>query len=712
MSSAGPNFVGSGVDLGAGWTSPGNVTAEDATSATFTSVCPFTTTKLRCTMGANAFSVAGFILGVLVEIKVSGADDLAGTVLFDTVTLVNGGVEMGTNQAAGNVNGTLTWYSFGGSSNLMGATLNDTIVNSSTFGVDIAFSDSTAGANGNISVDAVRITIYYAVEGPTVILKRRARQKDMGKLLKQNQTADCLYFWMFDSTDHVTGLTGLIPSAEFSKNGAAGVAASGAISQVDSTNLPGLYKIAGNATDSNTLGPLVLRATAAGADAWTDEWQVVAFDPEDAVRMGQSALPNANAGANGGVPTVDANNAVKLQTGTGANQISLTNGLVSLAYQIRENTAQAGAAGTITLDAGASATDDFYKDCWVELLSGTGAGQVRYISGYTGATKVAAVAPNWTVAPDVTSGFVVLPAAEVNASGGVTYPTNFSALAIDINGRIDLGKILGTALSETIAGQLAGGFKKWFDVTTPAYTLNNVNDAYTRIGAGGVNLTNLGDTRLAFLDAAVSSRLATVSYTAPLDAAGTAAAVLDVAASSHNTANTIGAKINSAASAGDPWATLLPGSYTAGEAGYILGNFLTADLNALLTNGTYGLSAIESLLANATFGLSALHVDITGLNNITADQVWAAATRTLTTIDKTGYKLASDGLDTVSTAAPAGVPANFREQQTMLYRRFFNKTAYNKTTGLAICYADDGTTVITTQTWSDDGTTGTQGAAA
>jgi hypothetical protein len=56
----------------------------------------------------------------------------------------------------------------------------------------------------------------------------------------------------------------------------------------------------------------------------------IAGDPSDAVRLGLTALPNAAAGANGGVPTVDANNAVKLQSGTGANQISLSSGAVTV----------------------------------------------------------------------------------------------------------------------------------------------------------------------------------------------------------------------------------------------------------------------------------------------------------------------------------------------------------------------------------------------
>ena len=55
----------------------------------------------------------------------------------------------------------------------------------------------------------------------------------------------------------------------------------------------------------------------------------VSYDPSDSVRLGLTALPNAAAAASGGLATVDANNAVKVQSGTGANQISLSSGLVT-----------------------------------------------------------------------------------------------------------------------------------------------------------------------------------------------------------------------------------------------------------------------------------------------------------------------------------------------------------------------------------------------
>lgn len=75
---------------------------------------------------------------------------------------------------------------------------------------------------------------------------------------------------------------------------------------------------------------------------------------------------------------------------------------------VRRATAQAGAASTITLDTGASATNDLYKGLTIALVGGTGAGQAREIAAYNGTTKVATVIPNWTVNPDLTTVFIVL----------------------------------------------------------------------------------------------------------------------------------------------------------------------------------------------------------------------------------------------------------------------------------------------------------------
>jgi hypothetical protein len=97
--------------------------------------------------------------------------------------------------------------------------------------------------------------------------------------------------------------------------------------------------------------------------------------------------------------------------------------------------------------------------------------------------------------------------------------------------------------------------------------------------------------------------------------------------------------------------------------------------------------------------------------DVTAYLLALATTVTAATVsDKTGYSLAAAGLDAISTTAPAGVASNFREMLVQTWRRLFKRATM---TGSELrCYADDGTTVVTTQALADDGTTQTQGAAS
>lgn len=73
---------------------------------------------------------------------------------------------------------------------------------------------------------------------------------------------------------------------------------------------------------------------------------------------------------------------------------------------LRSGTAQAGAAGSITLDSGASAIDDFYNGALV-VATLDGAVEARIITDYVGSTKVASVTPNWNTTPDSDDTFII-----------------------------------------------------------------------------------------------------------------------------------------------------------------------------------------------------------------------------------------------------------------------------------------------------------------
>lgn len=215
----------------------------------------------------------------------------------------------------------------------------------------------------------------------------------------------------------------------------------------------------------------VLTAAAINADAITDA--KVASDVTIASVTGAVGSVTGNVGGNvtGSVGSV--------ATG-GITRASLAadTGLQS----VRSNTAQAGGSTSITLDASASSTTDFYVNHLVLLTGGTGAGQARFITAYNGTTKVATVTA-WATNPDNTSTFAILPG---DAIPGATAPT----------------------------------------------------------------------------------------------AAQVADAVWDEALSGHAVSGSTGEALAAAGSAGDPWITALPGAYSSGQAGYIVGTMLDAAMSS------------------------------------------------------------------------------------------------------------------------------------
>jgi hypothetical protein len=142
---------------------------------------------------------------------------------------------------------------------------------------------------------------------------------------------------------------------------------------------------------------------------------------------------------------------------------------------LRTNTAQAGAAATITLDAGASTEDEFYAGCLIQCTNNSPAnvqGQTRKILSYDGTTKIATVNANWGTNPSNATTFDILfepgqtpmegeqPSVQVAAIGsGVIDAT---AIATDAIGSAELaasavGEIADGVWDEARAGHVAGG---------------------------------------------------------------------------------------------------------------------------------------------------------------------------------------------------------------------------------------------------------------
>lgn len=209
------------------------------------------------------------------------------------------------------------------------------------------------------------------------------------------------------STDHVTPATGKTVAVVISKAGGAfGNPSAGATNATEISN--GWYTYTPSATDSGSTGDLVVRGTSASCDDSERLLTVV-----NANTGGFAALPNAAAAAAGGLLTFgtgagqinpDGTGAVPIAQGT-AIGLAPTAGSTGEALLImdslsgRRNTATGGTATTITLDAAASTAANSYVGDEIRLLSGTGAGAVRTITGYNTGTLVATVDRAWDTNP-------------------------------------------------------------------------------------------------------------------------------------------------------------------------------------------------------------------------------------------------------------------------------------------------------------------------
>lgn len=161
---------------------------------------------------------------------------------------------------------------------------------------------------------------------------------------------------------------------------------------------------------------------------------------------------------------------------------------------------------------------------------------------------------------------------------------------------------------------------------TAVGTLNDLSYAEAQAAAAAA---------LTAYDAATGTDISSLSIPT---AADNADAVWNEATADHQTAGSTGKALTDAQAAGDPWATALPGAYSDGSAGHILGTNLDATVSSRSTltaaqvwaNGTRTLSSFGTLVADV------------------ATAVWAAVTRTITggtvstVSDKSGYSLAAD----------------------------------------------------------------------
>ena len=264
----------------------------------------------------------------------------------------------------------------------------------------------------------------------------------MALILKQSTAVDVLIGPFVDETDGKTAETGLTISqadVRLSKN------AQNMAQKNDSTSAAhdelGYYNCELDATDTNTVGTLVLAVHESGALPVRHEFQVVEeaiFDTMyadgadlesqiqtidsnvDAILVDTNELQTdwVNGGRLDAILDAIQTDTIEIQ---GSGFVSSTDSLEAIrdrgdaawtgsAATSNSGTAQAGSSTTITLESGASSVDDTYNGQLIHISSGTGVGQAKAIGDYVGSTKVATVIGTWATAPDSTSVYDVYPA--------------------------------------------------------------------------------------------------------------------------------------------------------------------------------------------------------------------------------------------------------------------------------------------------------------
>ena len=247
-------------------------------------------------------------------------------------------------------------------------------------------------------------------------------------VLKQSTSVDIRMGPFVDATDGVTPETGVTlvgaDQAEVLKaNGVATVAMGGTFAAV--TGADGWYDYTVATGDVDTVGEVVFVVQDSSVCLPV---MVRAQVVEEAI---YETIFAASADLETKLDTIDSNvDAVLVDTGTtldtklndiqGATFNTSTDSLEAIRDRgdaawtgspttSDSGTAQAGASGSITLQAGASSTDNIYNGQVCYISSGTGAGQSRALNGYTGSSKVATVITDWTIAPDNTSVYEIYP---------------------------------------------------------------------------------------------------------------------------------------------------------------------------------------------------------------------------------------------------------------------------------------------------------------
>lgn len=524
---------------------------------------------------------------------------------------------------------------------------------------------------------------------------------------------------MVDETDHVTGMAGLTLTITASKNG--GAFASITPTVTDRSN--GWYSLALTSSHTDTIGDLGLHITATGADPSDVLFQVVSAtaglagsnsDAATSSRMASYTQPTGFLAATFPATVASTTN-ITAGTITTATNVTTVNGLAAGVI-----TAASIATGAIDADALATdavteiqsglATAAALATAQADLDTITGAdgvtlatAQALYAPAKAGnqmdlvnapnATAITAIQSGLATATGVTSAFTEIKGATWS-SGTDTLEHIRNAITtvgsdVLTNGGV-LSLIAGAGFdtaTDSLEAIRDRGDAAW--ITATGFSTHSAADVVTAMGTGTFltaipwNASWDAEVQSEAADAlaAFSWSTTAVILTSAYDAAKTAASQTSV-----NTVDTVVDAIKLTTDKLDT-ALVLDG---------LVYQFTANALELAPTGGSAPSAADIYTYFTDSNREDAFKADVSGLSTFdhTTDQV------TPTTASKTGYALASNGLDLISTIEPTGVATNFREMVIASWMVNYAKNIKDGDAGTIVVYASNGSTVVTTQTYS------------
>ena len=441
---------------------------------------------------------------------------------------------------------------------------------------------------------------------------------------------------LVDITDGFTPETGITaPTVNISKNGATVASGAGTFTEIGN----GQYYYEFTAGEVDTLGWIAVNVEKATVTRdYNAVVQVMAYDAMDVVRLGLTAIPNVAQGTSGALPTGNATGQVTVATNNDKTGYALTQTFPANFSSLAITVGGAVTAGTVSDKSG-------YSLATSQTFSTTGS--VGSVTGSVGSVTGAVGSVTGNVGGNVTGSVGSLTGTAVqniwdDVTSSLTTVGSIGKLLVDnVNATISSRSTLTdtqvwAAATRTLTSGANIVLAKGTGVTgfndiTAQNVWDTATSGLTTAGSIGLKLnTNV--------DATISSRMATFTYTTPPTAAAIATQVWSEALPGTYTSGQAGFKLNAAGSAADPWATALPGAYSAGSAGFIIGNRLDTNVGSRMATFTYTTPPTTAAIAT---------------------QVWSEALPGSYTSGQAGFKLNAAGTasDPWSTALPGAYSA-------------------------------------------------------